>query len=68
MAKFCLSCGDALGTRQLMHDARTCDRCRAQTGGEKSKSGLLHFVENVERAHPLAGTGRLTMPGADAER
>jgi hypothetical protein len=67
MAKFCLSCGDPLGTRQLMHDSSTCDACRAKAAlakPEKSKSGLLHFVEEVERHNPLSGTGKLNLPGS----
>ena len=67
MAKFCLACGDPLGTRQLMHDASTCDTCReaaALSQPAKAKSGLLKFVEEVERRNPIPGTGRLNLPGS----
>ena len=66
MAKFCLACGDPLGTRQLMHDAGTCDACReraALSKPHKAKSGLLQFVENVDGRHPLSGVLRLDPPG-----
>lgn len=70
MAKFCLACGEPLGTRQLMHDTSTCERCRerAATGDGKAKSGLLRFVEEVEKRNPLTGTGRLTLPGSESDR
>jgi hypothetical protein len=54
MATFCLMCGDPLGTRQLLHDAATCDRCRERAAlGQPAKppSGLLRFIER----RPLAG-------------
>ena len=67
MSKFCLTCGDPMGTRQLLHDSSTCDKCRAAaavgTPEKQSKSGLLNFVENVERRNPM--TGRLSLPGSD---
>ena len=66
MAKFCLACGDPLGTRQLMHDTSTCERCRASAAlskPAKAKSGLLQFVEDIERRNPLPGTGRLESSG-----
>lgn len=63
MSKFCLACGDPLGTRQLMHDTSTCDTCREQAAlaksSQKAQSGLLQFVEQVSKA----GTGRLNLPG-----
>lgn len=54
MAKFCLACGDPLGTRQLMHDAGTCDRCRERAAlakPTKRPGGLLRFIAR----RPLAG-------------
>lgn len=67
MAKFCFSCGEPLGTRSLLHDASTCDRCREAaalgTAEKRSKSGLLRFVEEVETRNPLTGTGRLHLGG-----
>lgn len=62
MAKFCLSCGDALGSRQLMHDAGTCDRCRERAAlakPRKAASGLRQFLAS----HPLANTGKPEPPG-----
>jgi hypothetical protein len=56
-----------MGTRQLIHDTSTCDKCTtkaAEGKPEKAKSGLLSFVETVERRNPL--TGRLTLPGSEA--
>lgn len=67
MSKFCLTCGDPMGTRQLLHDTSTCDKCRAKAAvgdpESNSKSGLLHFVEQVERRNPM--TGRLSLPGSE---
>lgn len=67
MSKYCLTCGDPMGTRQLIHHTSTCDKCTAQAAAsqpEKAKSGLLNFVEQVEKRNPL--TGRLSLPGSDA--
>lgn len=69
MAKYCLQCGEPLGTRDLLHDASRCDRCRERAAldapKKRGKSGLLRFVADLERRHPLAGTGELPMPRAD---
>ena len=69
MSKFCLGCGQPLGTRDLMHDASTCDRCREASAlaplEKRSKSGLLKFVETVERRNPLTPTGKLVLPAED---
>lgn len=72
MRKTCINCGDPLGTRQLLHSDELCDRCRnlqqlGQLGEKKAKTGLLQFVEEIERRNPLAGTGRLTVPGVGPE-
>ena len=70
MAKFCLACGEPLGTRQLMHDTSTCERCRQAAAHDEAKagSGLFRFAEQVDQGNPLTGTGRLTLPGSDTDR
>ncbi|HEY9721509.1 MAG TPA: hypothetical protein V6D47_05820 [Oscillatoriaceae cyanobacterium] len=71
MSKYCLQCGEPMGTRELLHDTASCDRCRERTAlakpEKRSKSGLLDFVAEIERRNPLAGTGKLKLPGGSAE-
>ena len=68
MSKFCLTCGDPMGTRQLLHHTSTCDKCTtaaAEGKPAKAKSGLLNLAENIGRRNPM--TGRLTLPGTQPD-
>ena len=68
MAKFCDACGDPIGTRELIHDHVSCDRCRAEaTKPQKIKSGILQFVAELDARSPLRGTGRLDLPGGEGK-
>jgi hypothetical protein len=65
VATFCLVCGDPLGTRQLLHDAATCDPCRERAAlarPTKAPGGLLRFIAR----QPLAGSGPLDPPEGPA--
>lgn len=66
MAKFCVRCGDPLGTRDLLHESAHCEPCQDRikhdhpSEAQAGTGGLLEFFSEVEKRSPL--TGRLNLP------
>lgn len=64
MAKFCVRCGEPLGTRELLHEIIHCEACQTaikhdRTPEARRGTGLLEFFQEVEKRSPI--TGRLNL-------